>query len=137
MKFEIHSLSDLQSVAKEFLKHSGNNKQFAFYGNMGVGKTTFIKALCTELNVIEVVTSPTFAIVNEYHNPKGEKVYHFDLYRIRKLEELYDLGYENYLFSDEYCFIEWPEKGEEIIPDHIVKVTIEETSSGSRIIEIP
>jgi tRNA threonylcarbamoyladenosine biosynthesis protein TsaE len=136
MKFTIPSLNELSSVAAEFLKHAGNKKQFAFYGSMGVGKTTFIKALCSRLDVVEVVTSPTFAIVNEYHTKAGDLVYHFDFYRIRKLEELYDLGYEDYLYSANYCFIEWPELGEEVLPDHLVKVTMDQLPDGSRIIEV-
>jgi tRNA threonylcarbamoyladenosine biosynthesis protein TsaE len=135
MKLEISSLSELSNVAAQFLKYNAGRKQFAFYGSMGVGKTTFIKAICAKLQVVEVVTSPTFAIVNEYHTDKGDKVYHFDLYRIRKLEELFDLGYEDYLFSEDFCFIEWPEMGEEVLPDHIVKVQIAESLDGVRSIE--
>jgi tRNA threonylcarbamoyladenosine biosynthesis protein TsaE len=135
MKLEISFLSDLPNAAANFLKINSGRKQFAFYGSMGVGKTTFIKAICKKLKVVEVVTSPTFAIVNEYHTDKGDKVYHFDLYRIRKLEELFDLGYEDYLYSQDYCFIEWPEMGEEVLPDHIVKVHIKESSDGVRTIE--
>jgi tRNA threonylcarbamoyladenosine biosynthesis protein TsaE len=135
MKLEIASLNDLQKVAGEFLQCAGKNKQFAFYGGMGVGKTTFIKAICAKLDVIEVVTSPTFAIVNEYHTSNGQTIFHFDLYRIRKLEELYDLGYEDYLYGNDYIFIEWPEMGEEVLPDHILKVTLNESDTGTRIIE--
>lgn len=135
MKLELKSLNEINDIAGEFLKLHNNKKQFAFYGSMGVGKTTFIKALCENLQVIEVVTSPTFAIVNEYHAKNGDKIFHFDLYRIRKLEELFDLGYEDYLYSNEYCFIEWPEMGEEVLPEHIVKVQITEDKQGARIIE--
>jgi len=136
MKLLISSLNDLPSVATNFLAHTANKKQFAFYGGMGVGKTTFIKAICAQMEVLEVVTSPTFAIVNEYHTKHGETIYHFDLYRIKKLEELYDLGYEDYLYSDHYCFIEWPEMGEEVLPPHIVKVQMTETPEGGRVVEI-
>jgi tRNA threonylcarbamoyladenosine biosynthesis protein TsaE len=135
MVLELKSLNDLQRIAAEFIKNNNGKKQFAFYGSMGVGKTTFIKAICTELEVIEVVTSPTFAIVNEYHTNSGDKIYHFDLYRIRKLEELYDLGYEDYLYSSHYCFIEWPEMGEDVLPKHIVKVQLTENTDHSRSIE--
>jgi tRNA threonylcarbamoyladenosine biosynthesis protein TsaE len=135
MILELKSLDDLPGAAAGFLKLTSGKKQFALYGSMGVGKTTFIKAVCAELDVIEIVTSPTFAIVNEYHTKKGEKIYHFDLYRIRKLEELFDLGYEDYLYSQDYCFIEWPEMGEEVLPDHIVKVQITEMPDGKRTIE--
>jgi tRNA threonylcarbamoyladenosine biosynthesis protein TsaE len=134
MELVINSLEEISKVAEQFLNQSAPRKQFAFYGSMGVGKTTFIKAICAKLEVEEVVTSPTFAIVNEYHTPSNGNVYHFDLYRINKLEELFDFGYENYLFSDNYCFIEWPEKGEEVMPEHIHKVTITEHPNGTRII---
>jgi len=136
MKFKIQSLSELPLVARDFIEFAGDKKQFAFYGNMGVGKTTLIKAICARLNVIEVVTSPTFAIVNEYHTQIGELVYHFDFYRIRKLEELYDLGYEDYLYSSNYCFIEWPEMGEDLLPSQIVKVFLSELPDGTREMEL-
>jgi tRNA threonylcarbamoyladenosine biosynthesis protein TsaE len=135
MTFALTNLEELPHVADDFLKATAAQKHVAFYGNMGVGKTTFIKALCHQLGVIETVTSPTFAIVNEYHTATSELVYHFDLYRINKVEELFDFGFEDYLFSPNYCFIEWPEKGEEVLPAHILRVTIDEKPDGSRIIE--
>ena len=105
----------------------------AFYGNMGSGKTTFIKALCEELGVEDEVTSPTFAIVNEYTCTNApSKIYHFDFYRIKKLEEVYDMGYEDYFYSDSLCLIEWPELIEELLPDDVTKVHIIEQSDGSR-----
>ena len=110
----------------------------AFYGKMGVGKTTFIKTICEELGVDYVITSPTFAIVNEYEIPPTvscplpiSTVYHFDFYRIHKLEEVYDMGYEDYFYSGNLCFIEWPELVEEILPPETVRVTIEEQPDGS------
>ena len=106
---------------------------FALYGKMGAGKTTFIKALCQELGVEDVVTSPTFAVINEYRSDiAGELIYHFDFYRIKKLEEVYDMGYEDYFYSGALCFIEWPELVEELLPGNTIKVTIEELEDGSR-----
>lgn len=135
MQLIIKTLENLPEVAAEFLKATSGKRQFAFYGSMGVGKTTLIKEICRQLGVVEVVTSPTFAIVNEYHTTQNQLVYHFDFYRINKLEELYDFGYEDYLYSSNYCFIEWPEKGEEVLPEHIVPVRITENQSGSRLVE--
>ena len=110
-----------------------SNTVFALYGKMGAGKTTFIKAVCEELGVSDVITSPTFAIVNEYRSDiAGELIYHFDFYRIKKLEEVYDMGYEDYLYSGALCFIEWPELIEELLPGNTVKVTIEEIENGER-----
>jgi tRNA threonylcarbamoyladenosine biosynthesis protein TsaE len=114
---------------------------FAFYGGMGAGKTTFIKAICEELGVDDVITSPTFAIVNEYsmdHSPQanGQKVYHFDFYRIKRLEEVYDMGYEDYFFSGCPCFIEWPELIEELLPDDTIRVNISVEPDGSRTVII-
>jgi tRNA threonylcarbamoyladenosine biosynthesis protein TsaE len=135
MKLSLSSLDSLPQVASEFLKNTGSHRHFAFYGSMGAGKTTFIKKICEQLGVIEVVTSPTFALVNEYHTLDNQLVYHFDLYRINRIEELFDFGYEDYIYSSNYCFIEWPEKAEEIIPDHFVKVSISEMPDGSRVVE--
>lgn len=132
MEFEIENLDSLPQVVTNFLRQSGNNKQFAVFGSMGSGKTTFIKEVCRQLQVKEVVTSPTFSLVNEYTIPNGKKVYHFDFYRIRKVEELYDMGYEDYVYSDDYCFIEWPEKALELIPAHFKNIRLEETDSGKR-----
>lgn len=103
---------------------------------MGVSKTTFIKALCNELGVVEIVTSPTFALVNEYQTSSGEAIYHFDFYRIEKIEEVFDFGYEDYFFSGNYCFIEWPDKVAEILPENIVFVQMIENEDGSRTINI-
>jgi tRNA threonylcarbamoyladenosine biosynthesis protein TsaE len=111
----------------------GDAKVFAFYGQMGAGKTTFIKAVCEELGVSDVITSPTFAIVNEY--TASVPVYHFDFYRIKKLEEVYDMGYEDYFYSGALCFIEWPELIEELLPEDAVRVTISEERDGTRSIE--
>jgi tRNA threonylcarbamoyladenosine biosynthesis protein TsaE len=134
MEIKFENLTGITKAVTQFLELTKNKKHFAFYGVMGVGKTTIIKEICRQLDVIEVVTSPTFAIVNEYHTSGNQLVYHFDLYRINKLEELFDLGYEDYLFSDNYCFIEWPEKGEDLLPPHIQKINLIELQDGSRII---
>ncbi|HKL08878.1 MAG TPA: tRNA (adenosine(37)-N6)-threonylcarbamoyltransferase complex ATPase subunit type 1 TsaE [Bacteroidales bacterium] len=132
----LKSLSDLNVVAEKFLRLIQNKKVIAFFGSMGVGKTTFIKALCNELGVVEIVTSPTFALINEYQTSNGNTIYHFDFYRIEKIEEVFDFGYEDYFYSGNYCFIEWPDKVAEILPDHIVFVQMVENEDGSRTINI-
>lgn len=132
----IKDISLIDEAAKEFVAAMGSATVFAFYGTMGAGKTTFIKAICQQLGVEEVITSPTFAIVNEYLSVKTNRpIYHFDFYRIKKLEEVFDMGYEDYFYSDSLCFLEWPELIEEILPDDAVKVTITEKGDGSREVE--
>lgn len=133
MEINIQSLDQIQEAARQFVEAMGDNTVFAFYGKMGAGKTTFIKAVCEVLGVSDVITSPTFAIVNEYRSDKGgELIYHFDFYRIKKLEEVYDMGYEDYFYSGALCFIEWPELVEELLPGDAVKVTIETAEDGTR-----
>ena len=133
MEIKIQSLDHIHEAAREFIAAMGDNTVFALYGKMGAGKTTFVKALCQELGVEDVVTSPTFAVINEYRSDiAGELIYHFDFYRIKKLEEEYDMGYEDYFYSGALCFIEWPELVEELLPGNTVKVTIEELEDGSR-----
>lgn len=133
MEIKIESLDSIDQAAREFIAAMGDNTVFALYGKMGAGKTTFVKALCKELGVEDVVTSPTFAIINEYRSElAGELIYHFDFYRIKKLEEVYDMGYEDYFYSGAICFIEWPELVEELLPGNTVRVTIEETEDGKR-----
>ena len=130
------SIDNIHDAAKTFINNMGTGKVFAFYGKMGAGKTTFIKAVCEELGVTDVITSPTFAIVNEYRSDTtGELIYHFDFYRIKKLDEVYDMGYEDYFYSGALCFLEWPELIEELLPSDAVKVTITETDNGDRMIE--
>ena len=137
MEIKIESLNDIQQAARQFVEAMGENTVFALYGKMGAGKTTFVKALCEELGVTDVITSPTFAIVNEYRSDEsGELIYHFDFYRIKKLSEVYDMGYEDYFFSGALCFIEWPELVEELLPSDVVKVSIEECEDGSRLIKL-
>ena len=131
--FEIPSLGEINEVARQFISNMGESTVFAFYGKMGAGKTTFIKAICEELGISEGVNSPTFAIVNEYRSDTtGELVYHFDFYRINKIEEVYDLGYEDYFYSGALCFMEWSEKVEELLPPETVIVTIEEVENSVR-----
>jgi tRNA threonylcarbamoyladenosine biosynthesis protein TsaE len=131
MEIKIQDLAHINEAAKAFVENIGDNTVFAFYGKMGAGKTTFIKAICEELGVDDVITSPTFAIVNEYTAQDGP-VYHFDFYRIKKIEEVYDMGFEDYFYSGALCLIEWPELIEEVLPEDAVKVTIEEKEDGSR-----
>ncbi|MBQ0063012.1 MAG: tRNA (adenosine(37)-N6)-threonylcarbamoyltransferase complex ATPase subunit type 1 TsaE [Prevotella sp.] len=119
----IHDLGQIDVMAADFVSQMTDARVYAFYGEMGAGKTTFIKALCRALGVEDVITSPTFSIINEYTTPK-ETIYHFDFYRIKKLEEVYDMGYEDYFYSDALCFIEWPELVEELLPEDTVRVHI-------------
>ncbi len=131
---KIESLSAIFSAATDFLNKTHGYKKFAFTGELGSGKTTFINALCRQLGVINLVTSPTFALVNEYLTSSGENIYHFDFYRIKNIEEVYDMGYEEYFYSEAWCFIEWAEKVEEIITDEFLQVQIEVTD-GSRLVK--
>jgi tRNA threonylcarbamoyladenosine biosynthesis protein TsaE len=124
MKILIKDKRYLSAAAKKFLKHTGENKIFAFYGSMGAGKTTIIKAICKVLGAVDIVSSPTFTLVNEYRTSKGETLYHIDFYRIKKQEEVFDFGIEEYLTGDSYCFMEWPELVEEILPPGTVSVRI-------------
>ncbi|MCD6355122.1 MAG: tRNA (adenosine(37)-N6)-threonylcarbamoyltransferase complex ATPase subunit type 1 TsaE [Prolixibacteraceae bacterium] len=131
---KITSLNELENRAEALLSYFPDTRVFAFYGKMGAGKTTFIQAVCRALGSTDNVISPSFAIINEYVIPKKEVVFHFDFYRIKNLEEVFDLGYEDYFFSGNYCFIEWPEKIEPLLPESIVKVKIEVQDDNSRII---
>ena len=155
MEIRITDIEHIREAAREFIKHIGNHRVFALYGAMGAGKTTFVKAICEELGVEDVITSPTFAIVNEYSlrlspskrmgdneeaklpfllEEAGDRLYHFDFYRVKKLEEAYDMGYEDYFYSGALCFIEWPELIEDILPDDAVRVSIIEQEDGSRLV---
>lgn len=136
MTLTINDIATIRDTAREFIKHiPPQHKVLAFYGAMGAGKTTFIKAVCEEMGVEDVITSPTFAIVNEYTDAEGQPVYHFDFYRIKKMEELYDMGYEEYLNSGGFCLMEWPEMIEEALPDDTLRITIKENADGSRSVE--
>lgn len=151
MEIHINSIEDIREAARQFISQIGSHRVFAFYGTMGAGKTTFIKAICEELGVEDVITSPTFAIVNEYSLPHpspkretsasltpqegfGEVLFHFDFYRIKRLEEVYDMGYEDYFYSGCLCFIEWPELIEDVLPEDAVRVNISEQQNGSRLV---
>ena len=136
-EISIQSPEQIREAARQFIERMGDSTVFALYGKMGAGKTTFVKAVCEELGVTDMVTSPTFAIVNEYRSDTtGELIYHFDFYRIKKLEEVYDMGYEDYFYCGAVCFIEWPELIEELLPGDTVKVTIEEQADGTRLLTI-
>jgi tRNA threonylcarbamoyladenosine biosynthesis protein TsaE len=148
MQITIKDIGHIGEAARTFVGQMGEHRVFAFYGQMGAGKTTFIKAVCEVLGVKDVITSPTFAIVNEYtidhscvpgvaseqSSSAPLTIYHFDFYRIKKLEEVYDMGYEDYFYSGQLCMIEWPELIEELLPDDAVRVSIEELPDGSRLI---
>jgi len=123
MESKVSDITELSRVADQLLSFAGNEKIFLFYGDMGAGKTTFIKAVCAQLGVQDMVSSPTFSIVNEYKAGNG-MVFHFDFYRLKDETEALDLGYEDYFYSGNYCFIEWPEKIPRLIPEHFIKVSI-------------
>ena len=143
MDIIIKDIEHIREAAREFiaafhdiLSNDKAVKCFAFYAPMGAGKTTFIKAICEELGCEDVITSPTFAIVNEYEVANFQLIYHFDLYRIKKTEELYDIGADDYFYSGNLCFIEWPEMAESALPDETIKITITPQPDGSRIVSV-
>jgi tRNA threonylcarbamoyladenosine biosynthesis protein TsaE len=133
---KVHSLKEINKAAHELLNLLNNKRVIAFFGEMGAGKTTFIKAICKALGVSDAVISPTFSIVNEYQSSCHGTIYHFDFYRIENIEEAYDFGYEEYFYSQNYCFIEWPEKIKELLPENTVSVKIEITGNTERNLEI-
>ena len=133
MEFRVSSTEELPAVAGELLQAAGAERVFLFYGAMGAGKTTFIKALCSALGVTDPVASPTFSIVNEYASPHGS-IYHFDFYRLKSETEAMDLGYEDYFYSGSYCFVEWPEKIDSLLPETALILKIEEAENGERVI---
>lgn len=127
-------LKDLPEIAKTIISFAGSLKIWLFYGEMGSGKTTLIKEICSLIKVNESVTSPTYSIVNEYVSDSGKKLYHFDFYRVRSEAEVLDIGYEEYFYSDNSCFVEWPEKIPNLIPDIYLKVDIRMLQDSSRLI---
>ena len=132
----INGLEEYPAAAREFIKFMKKGRLFAFYGKMGSGKTTLIKSICEELGVTDTINSPTFAIVNEYEAGNGDTIYHFDFYRIKSIAEVYNMGYEEYLYSNAYCFMEWPELVEELLPEECIRVEIEENGNGTRTVKI-
>jgi len=136
MEILIKDKKHLPAAAKKLLEHAGVKRIFAFYGSMGSGKTTIIKAICEVLGAIDIVSSPTFTLVNEYRTSGGESIFHIDFYRIKKQEEVYDFGVEEYLTGDSYCFMEWPELVEDILPEEIVCVRITVDDEEQRILDI-
>ena len=136
MKLIIKDKRHLPTAAKQLLNYCGEKKIFAFYGSMGAGKTTIIKAICESLGTMDIVSSPTFTIVNEYKTSDGKTLFHIDFYRIKKQEEVYDFGIEEYLRGDSYCFMEWPELIEELLPPETVMVRISVGDHEQRILSI-
>lgn len=134
MEINLYSLEQLPDCARQFVDAMDGRKIFGFYGKMGVGKTTFIKAVCEQLGVTDNITSPTFAIVNEYLDGDGNPIYHFDFYRIKRQEEVLDIGFDEYVGSGHLCMMEWPEYIEDFLPEETVKVYIEEHDDGSRVL---
>ncbi len=136
MEIIIKDKKHLTASAKKLLNYTGDRKIIAFYGSMGAGKTTIIKAICQVLGAEDIISSPTFTLVNEYRTINGDSIYHFDFYRIKKLDEVFDFGIEEYLTSDSYCFMEWPEMVEEILPPDTVRVRITVDNDDQRILNI-
>ena len=131
----IENPDQLEQAAQLILKYADGHRVFAIYGEMGAGKTTLIQSICKQLGIKDTVTSPTFSLVNEYHFDGGERVYHFDFYRIKNIQEAYDIGYEEYFFSGNYCFIEWPEKIEPLLDFPCYKIRIN-TENKKRIVTL-
>ena len=136
MRYKVYSEEELPAVATSLLKDFNDQKVILFYGEMGVGKTTLIKVLSKQLGVEEVTSSPTFSIVNEYLSITNISIYHFDFYRIEEESEVMDMGYEDYFFSGNFCFVEWPEKIPNLLPDNAVKVTIVQDEENNRLISV-
>lgn len=134
MEIEVNQLADLHQAAISLLDFAGDQKIFLFEGEMGAGKTTFIKAICEAMGVADVVSSPTFSIVNEYRSAEDKSIYHFDFYRIEDLQEAYDIGYEEYFYSGDICLVEWPEKIRELLPEEYVLVSITAPAPDSRLL---
>ena len=135
VQLTIPSISNLPQAAQSIIEHAGNNRIFLFYGDMGAGKTTLIKELCKALGTTDNISSPTFSIVNEYHTAK-DKIYHFDFYRLKDQTEALDMGYEEYFYAGAWCFIEWPEKIPDLLPEHYSNISIKVLDDGSRQVNI-
>ncbi len=135
-EFIAKNVADLETISQQLLVEFGTEKIVLFKGEMGAGKTTLIKHLCKQLGIDDITSSPTFSIVNEYVSNKDQKVYHFDFYRINDEQEVMDMGYEDYFYGGAYCFIEWPEKIPNLIPEKFVVITIKVDEDNNRIISI-
>ena len=135
IEITVKNLSELPEAATQILEEAKGNRIFLFYANMGMGKTTLIKGICKQLGVDENVSSPTFSIVNEYE-AEGKKIYHFDFYRLKDEHEAFDLGYEEYFYSGNYCFVEWPDKIENLLPEDAVSVYIKGNNEDERTISL-
>jgi tRNA threonylcarbamoyladenosine biosynthesis protein TsaE len=133
---EILSVNHLEKATEEFITVTSGHDKFAFYGSLGSGKTTFIKAICKKMGATDLVSSPSFALINEYKTTNGLLLYHFDLFRINTIDEVFDLGYEEYFFGDHYVFVEWPEKAEILIPEFFIKVNLEVVDQNKRLVFI-
>ncbi|UBM61457.1 tRNA (adenosine(37)-N6)-threonylcarbamoyltransferase complex ATPase subunit type 1 TsaE [Candidatus Sulfidibacterium hydrothermale] len=133
-KIRLSALEALPSAAQKILSTFPDQRIFAFYGEMGAGKTTFIQSFCRQLGSNDNVSSPTFALINEYKDRNGNAIFHFDFYRMKRLEEAFDIGLEEYLYSGNYCFMEWPEKITELLPPTYVRVDIEVKDNLDRVI---
>jgi tRNA threonylcarbamoyladenosine biosynthesis protein TsaE len=135
-EYTINSEMDLNEIAKKLILDFSEKRVILFYGEMGVGKTTLIKVLCKQLGVEEATNSPTFSIVNEYFSTSKKSIFHFDFYRIEEETEVMDMGYEDYFYSGNFCFVEWPEKIPNLLPDDAVKITIVEDEENNRLISV-
>lgn len=135
-EINVNGLGDLPYAAEEILGALDGRNVVALYGPMGAGKTTLVREICAQLGSEDTVTSPTFALINRYDTAEGDAIFHFDFYRIERPEEAFDMGYEEYFYSDGLCLVEWPEKVEELLPDDVMKVTITPTSNTRRVITI-
>ena len=135
-EINVNGLGDLPDAAEQILEALDGRNVVALYGPMGAGKTTLVREICSQLGSEDTVTSPTFALINRYDTAEGDAIFHFDFYRIERPEEAFDMGYEEYFYSDGLCLVEWPEKVEELLPDDVMKVTITPTSNTRRVITI-
>lgn len=135
IRIRIPSIEQIDPAAEELIGHFDGKRKVAISGEMGAGKTTFIQAICRGLGVRDIVNSPTFALINEYFTVEGDSIFHFDLYRIENITEMYDIGYEDYFYSDSFCFIEWPEIAMDLMPENTLFLRIIVNNDGSRILE--